>query len=226
MKEIFAENPLLLLFVVAAFGYLIGNISYKGNKLGVSAVLFVGLFFGAIIPGTGVPEILFQLGLVFFVYSIGLSSGPAFFTSVKQNGVRDILFALLSLLISVGIAVGIFFLFGFNAATTTGMYAGSTTNTPALAAVIEQMKNRATDSFEILSNDAVVAYSFTYPMGVLAAMIAIIVLERLFKINYAKEARSLRKKYPYGDKLTSKSFKITNPDISGIAIRDLLQTYD
>lgn len=70
-----SEQPLLLLFVVAAIGYLLGNIKLGGSSLGVAAVLFVGLAFGAIDERLKLPEILYQGGLVIFVYCIGISSG-------------------------------------------------------------------------------------------------------------------------------------------------------
>jgi len=129
MDQLLASNPLLLLFLVAAVGYMVGKVNIKGNSLGVSAVLFVGLAFGAINPSFNVPQIIFQLGLVFFVYSVGLSSGPAFFQSFKKNGARDIGFVLVMLSITALIAVGLFYMMGFNAASITGIYSGSSTNT-------------------------------------------------------------------------------------------------
>ena len=50
MIDLLLQNSLLLLFVVAALGYVIGRIKVRGISLGVSAVLFVGLFFGALHP--------------------------------------------------------------------------------------------------------------------------------------------------------------------------------
>ncbi len=49
MVKILADNPLLLLFVVAAIGYPLGRIKVRGSTLGV-AVLLVGLAIGAIHP--------------------------------------------------------------------------------------------------------------------------------------------------------------------------------
>ncbi|MEO1808755.1 MAG: transporter, partial [Bacteroidota bacterium] len=76
MIALLGQNSLLLLFVVAAIGYGIGSIKVRGNKLGVAAVLFVGLFFGAWDKNLKIDDIVFLLGLSIFVYSIGLSSGP------------------------------------------------------------------------------------------------------------------------------------------------------
>ncbi|MEM8523165.1 MAG: hypothetical protein AAGG68_00915 [Bacteroidota bacterium] len=50
MIEIFKTNPLVLLFVVAALGYLIGSIKIKGSGLGVAAVFFFCFGFGALDP--------------------------------------------------------------------------------------------------------------------------------------------------------------------------------
>ena len=79
MIEILSENPLLLLFIVSAIGYAIGRIKIKGSSLGVAAVLFVGLAAGSLHPDLKLPDIVFELGLIIFVYTIGLSSGPGFF---------------------------------------------------------------------------------------------------------------------------------------------------
>ena len=86
------DNPLLLLFSVAALGFLLGRVKIAGGSLGVAAILFVGLAFGALDPNIRLPELLYQLGLVLFVYTIGLSSGPTFFVVLRRKGLRDNLF--------------------------------------------------------------------------------------------------------------------------------------
>ena len=226
MDNFYIENPLVLIFVVAAIGYLAGKVTFRGVNLGVAAILFVGLVMGAMYPGVEIPSILFQLGLVLFVYSIGIGSGPAFFRSFKANGSRDIVFGIVMLTITAGMAVGLFYLFGFDASTITGIYAGSTTNTPALAAVIEQInQSNSTEIASSLAEKAVVAYSFTYPMGVLGSIIAILVLEKVFKIDYAKEKNDLREKFPVDQNLTSTTIEITNSEVLNTSLRDLMAKY-
>ena len=227
MIEIFSEHPILLLFVVASVGYLIGNISIKGGSLGVAAVLFTGLAFGAIDERLYIPEILLLLGLSIFVYTIGLSSGPAFFKSYKKNGLRDFSFALAALIFSGLIACGLWFLFGFTASTITGIYAGSTTNTASLAGVIDYINTvHSGQSAKDMMDQLVIGYSFSYPMGVLGGMIAIILMEKFLKISYSAEAKTLRKEYPIDDDLSSVTVKITNPEISGIRLRELFKKYN
>jgi len=217
----FAEQPLLLLFVVAAIGYFIGKIRILGSSLGVSAVLFVGLGFGAINADYNVPNVVFELGLVFFVYSVGLSSGPAFFKSFQKNGMRDILFVLTMLLVSALVAIGIYYLMGLDAASITGIYAGSTTNTPALASVIDLVNQRETTNDQSLTQALVVGYAYSYPMGVIGVMLVLKVMEKAFKIDYLKEKDLLRKRYALEEDLTSRSIKVINPNIHGQSLRDL-----
>ncbi len=225
MIQTLAENPILLLFIVAALGYFLGNIKIFGGSLGVAAVLFTGLAFGAVDPSLKIPEVVFILGLVLFVYSIGLGSGPAFFDSYKKNGFRDFIFIVSMLVLSGLIAILLFLAFGFSASTITGIYAGSTTNTPALASVIDHINNTFSADAAALSNAAVIGYSLSYPMGVLGGIFAIIIMEKLLKIDYAKEKKQLRKEYPLDSYLSSAAIKITNPEATGQSLRDLYNKY-
>jgi putative transport protein len=136
-------EPLLLLFVVSGLGFLLGQIKIKGISLGVAGVLFVGLAFGALSPDMQMPPIIVELGLIVFVYTIGLSSGPGFFASFRRKGVRDNAFVLVMLLFAALLAVAVHTLFRLQPAVTAGMYAGSLTNTPALAGVLETIARNA-----------------------------------------------------------------------------------
>ncbi|WP_052598985.1 aspartate:alanine exchanger family transporter [Aureispira sp. CCB-QB1] len=226
MIQILAEYPLLLLFVVASLGYLIGNISIKGNSLGVAAILFTGLFFGAIDAQLQIPEIVLLLGLSIYVYSIGLSSGPAFFESYRKNGIRDFLFIISMLILSGCIAATLWYLFGFSAATITGAYAGSTTNTAALAGVIDYMSNTfPKEQAAELTQELVVGYSFSYPMGVLGGIIAIIVMEKVFRINYEKEKLNLQDHYPLEQELKRISIEVSEVEATHIKLRELLKKH-
>ncbi|MEM6726582.1 MAG: hypothetical protein AAF598_21265, partial [Bacteroidota bacterium] len=114
MTEILSENPILLLFLVASIGYLIGSIQIKKSSLGVAAILFTGLAFGAFNPNFQIPEIIFLIGLSIYIYSIGLSSGPAFFNSYQKNGLRDFGFIFVMLLFSGILAYLLSLIFGFS----------------------------------------------------------------------------------------------------------------
>ncbi|MCB0837240.1 MAG: hypothetical protein KDD99_11300 [Bacteroidetes bacterium] len=226
MISILVEYPLLLLFIVAALGYLIGNIKIRGNSLGVAAVLFTGLIFGAIDQRLQIPEIILLMGLSIFVYSIGLSSGPAFFQSYQKNGIAEFGFIFSMLLLSGIIAAVLWWVFDLSAAGIAGIYSGSTTNTAALAGIIDLVnQNYSGQELSTLTEEVVVGYSFSYPMGVLGGMIAIVVMEKLLRIDYGKEKQSLKKDFALGEGLENMNILVENEAVVGKQIRELLKTY-
>lgn len=224
MVEIFKENAVLLLFVVTALGYWIGSVRIRGTGLGVAAVLFVGLGFGAIDPALRIPDMIITLGLTIFVYTIGLQSGPGFFHNIRQHGFRDIVFVILMLVLSASIALGLHFLFSFEASTTAGLFAGVTTNTAALAALLDAFShNYGADTATQLSKEAVVGFSISYPMGVLGVMMAIAFIEKILKINYQTEERALRKDYPIEQDMKNTAILITTDSFENMTFRDIRQ---
>lgn len=220
MLEAFQQSPLLLLFAVIAVGYGVGEIKIRGFKLGVAAVLFVGLGFGALDPDFSVPQLIIYLGLTIFVYTVGLSSAPAFFASFRQHGFRDVFFILGTIALSAGLAYTMHLIFGFDAATTAGLYAGSSTNTPALAGLLDAIQKTATaGELTEMSQRAVVGYSLSYPMGVLGVMLALYLLQRAMGVNYAAEAKELQTHFPLGEELDSLTLIVTAEDAVGKTIR-------
>jgi putative transport protein len=226
MIALLSENELLLLFVVAALGYGVGSIRVYGNQLGVSAVLFVGLFFGALDETLQLSNLIFLLGLAIFVYTVGLSSGPGFMSAFQGKGKRSLGFILVMTILSGLIAVGTYWLFGFSAATTAGVFSGSSTNTAALAGLLDSIPKRFTEAQqEGLIESAVVGYSITYPMGVVGGMIAIVLMERLFRIDFKAEAEALRQDYPIDNSISSLTIAVTQASARGQTVRDLINRH-
>ncbi|OAV44319.1 aspartate:alanine exchanger family transporter [Lewinella sp. 4G2] len=229
MIETLVQSPLLLLFTVIAIGYGIGDIKIRGFKLGVAAVLFVGLAFGGLSPDLKVPQFIIFLGLAIFVYTVGLSSAPAFFASFRRHGFRDLYFATFTVLLSAVLAYVIGRGLGFDAALTSGLYAGASTNTPALAGLldaIQQSVGADAGAAEGMSEQAVVGYSLAYPMGVLGVMLAIVLLQKAMGVDYQKEADELSKEYPLGSKLTSRTYVVAHPEITGKTLREFRRGHD
>ena len=180
MIQLLVEEPLLLLFLVTAIGYAIGRIKIKGSSLGVAAVLFVGLFFGALNEEIELPSVIFEMGLVIFVYTIGLSSGAGFFASFNRRGLRDNLFIVSMLTLGAGMTAAAQVLLRLKASVAAGMFAGSMTNTPALAGLLDAIRNAAPDAqLTQLLAEPVVGYSVAYPMGVLGMLLAVAVMQRV-----------------------------------------------
>lgn len=189
MIELLVQQPLLLLFIVLALGFALGRVSIRGVSVGVAAVLFVGLAVGALDPRLQCPEIVQRLGLVLFVYTVGLSTGPGFVSALRRGGLRDAVFALGVLVAGAGLALAARRLLHLSPALTAGLYAGSLTNTPALAAVLERVGTSGAAGPGGPAAAAVAAYAVSYPMGVLGTLLAIVLARRTLFRNAVTEPR-------------------------------------
>jgi putative transport protein len=154
-----ADEKLLLLVFVIAIGSMIGAIKVKGFSLGPAAVLFFALGVSAYDSRLSLPPEIGLLGLALFAYTIGITSGPSFFASIKTGGpVIGVVVVALVICALVTNFLGQWL--GLKDAVLSGVFAGSLTNTPALAA-----------STEAWSSDLpTVGYSITYLFGVLAML--------------------------------------------------------
>jgi putative transport protein len=225
--EFLIENSILLLFAVSAVGYAIGRIKIKGASLGVAAVLFVGLAVGALDPNLKLPDAIFELGLVLFVYTVGLASGPGFVASMTRQGLRNNLAAVAVLVFAALIAAGAHLALGLPAPITAGLYAGALTNTPALAAVIETLSSSASASQSGAAvADPTVGYSVAYPMGVLGVILVAYALQGLWKIDYRTEARRLRGTgYLVEQEINNVTLRITRPEATQTTVQELLDSH-
>lgn len=210
MIQLLVDNPLLLLFVVIALGYPLGRIKIRGFSLGLAAVLFVGIAISSIDQRLSLPSPVYYLGLVLFVYTIGLASGPSFVASFRRHGLRDNVLVVLLILVVAALAAASHFVFNIKATFIVGMFAGSLTNTPALASVLELLKNAdaATQA------EPVVGYAVTYPMGVIAVILMIQLMQKIFHSGYKQEAKELRDLGASGEHLVNKTIRITRTDIA------------
>ena len=222
MIELLIANPLLLLFLIAAISYPLGRIKVKGTSLGVAAVLFVALAVSALDPRLVLPEAIFQLGAVLFVYTLGLSGGPSFFASFRGKGLRDNLFVTAILIGAAGLTMAAHYLLQLTPTLTAGMYAGSLTNTPALAAVIDYVKaNAPSATRDAMMAEPVIGYSITYPMGVIASIVSILAMKRLWKVDYVAEARNLQALGGTSQRLTNRTIRVTRAEPIGETLQEL-----
>lgn len=208
MSSLLAEQPLLLLFLVAAVGVALGRIRLLGVRLGMAAVLFAGLAFGAFDPRWALPEVVMQLGLALFVYTIGLANGRAFLRSFGPSGLRANGLVLCVLIVGAVLTLVAARLLGWDPATAAGLFAGATTNTPALAGVVE-----ALHSAEAQRQAApVVAYSLAYPGGVLGVILSIALLQRLRRRD--DPATAPRDHGEAGERLSNLTVRVTRAELS------------
>ncbi len=225
MIELLQQNTLLLLFLVIAIGYAMGNITFRNTSLGLAAVLFVGLFFGSLDMRFKIPEIIILLGLAMFVYSIGLASGPAFFNSFKQYSKSNFRFSMLVVGITVLITLGLYVGLDLSKVSVASIYSGSFTNTPALAALLDAIAIKSDGAVEQLQKEAVIGYSLTYPMGVIAAMLAYMAALRIVKVDLKAEEEKLRTKFAIRQNIENRLIEIVNDEAVGMDIRTFKQSH-
>ena len=166
------QQPLLVLFLVVGLGYAIGGINIKGFSLGVGAVLFSGLAVGALVPKAQPPGMVGTLGLVLFLYGIGVQFGKQFFAGLASaNGRRYNLLAFLALLAATGVTIAEMTLMQIPAPYMAGLFAGSGTNAATMQAAIEAAK----------SNDPAIGYSVAFPFGFVGAILCMYFVQLFLK---------------------------------------------
>lgn len=219
------NTPILTLFVVIGLGYLLGQLTLFGFRFGVAGVLFVGIAIGSLDKGIALPEIVPIFGLILFVYTIGIQSGPAFFASFNRGGFRNNMLAVCVLIIGALVASGVGRVMHYSSARVAGLYCGALTNTPAVAAAQERIRYRAhaqdlsPEQARDAADEPIVAFGLAYPMGVIGLLLSFQILRRVFRSSpqapVEDDSRSLE----------SRDFVVRNPGIVGRTLGEVMQLH-
>ncbi|MDR1544627.1 MAG: putative transporter [Prevotellaceae bacterium] len=188
-------HTILLYALVISAGVMLGKIKIRGVSLGVTWVLFVGIIVGHF--GLKIDEEILhfikEFGLILFVFSIGLQVGPSFFSSFKKGGIQMNMLAVAVVFLGVGVAVALHFIFAgkISMAMMTGILSGAVTNTPALGAAQEALR-QLSDAGQISETEPIaLGYAVAYPLGVIGAILAILLIRYIFWVNFDNENRQL-----------------------------------
>jgi putative transport protein len=210
--DFLVENPFVLLFLVLGLGYLLGKVRVAGFGLGVSAVLFVGLAFGALSPRITLPEFVYQFGLILFVYTVGVSAGPGFVAALRRRGWASNL-AVVSVLVATAVTVGLGARWThLSRPVAAGVFTGAATNTPALAGVLQHQADANAGARAL--TEPVLGYSVAYPFGVLGMILAVWAARRLWRPAAGT---------PAGEDLVNLTVRVTSPDVPGKTVGELLR---
>ncbi|MBL8830251.1 MAG: hypothetical protein JNM18_24955 [Planctomycetaceae bacterium] len=209
------HQPLCLLFLVIAVGCGLERVPVIHKTLGSAIVLFVGLLAGAIDPELRLPRELYELGLLLFVYTIGISCGPAFFRTFRANLPSNYLALSVIAIVAVTIIL-IAPVLNISSATAAGFFAGCLTNTPALAALTEKLAiSGATDAAVV---EPIVGYSIAYPISILAVIGAIRLTVLLCKIDYATESKRLVALGATSESIVNVTVRVMRDDLAHLPI--------
>src|SRR5574337_27948 len=142
IKALLETQPLFTLFLNVALGYIVGEVSIKGFTLGSGAVLFVGLAIGGFAPKSAPPELLGTMGLLLFLYGVGIQYGAQFFKGLTSaEGLKANVAAALGVIGAGCVALALVPLFGVKVDEALGLFAGSGTSTATLQAIIAALKS-------------------------------------------------------------------------------------
>ncbi|MBO5133879.1 MAG: putative transporter [Bacteroidaceae bacterium] len=223
----------ILYAVVISLGVKLGRIKFGGVALGVTFVLFAGIVAGHIFTQFGIDHIaqkpiidfVKELGLILFVYCIGLQVGPSFFATFKQGGLGMNLLTVGIVLLNVLVMLGLYFLCfdtsdPNNLPMMVGVMYGAVTNTPGLGAANGVLPTLFGDGeVPAIAN----GYACAYPLGVVGIILATIALRYLCRINLDKEQEQIRLEKESNPHATPKHLviKVTNQAVVGRTLEEL-----
>ena len=215
MQNLLAEQ-MLVLFAILAIGSWLGQFSWRGLSLGTAGVLFTAMVFGHF--GLSVPKEVQDLGLLLFVYAVGISAGPRFFRAFRRHGIRYVLIALVTVTAGALATVGVALLFNLPSDLATGLFAGALTCTPALAAAVDVIERTLPAAAATVS----VGYGVAYPFSMISVVLLVQFLPRLLRRNLRKEEDAWQaERRAETPELQVKTYRLTNPNCAGKRVAEV-----
>lgn len=202
-----AVQAVIIICLICALGLTLGKFRYRGISLGVTYVFFIGILAGAL--GLEIDSQMLtyaeSFGLVLFVYILGLQVGPGFVSSFRTGGTELNLMALGVVLIGTFISLIVAWAGWMPLADVMGVLCGSTTNTPALGAAQQTLKQIGESA-----SGAALSCAVTYPIGLVGVILALIVMRVILRRYEPKQEKGNSEQEAF-----IASFCVCNPAIFG-----------
>lgn len=223
---------------VICVGVKLGQIKFGGVSLGVTFVLFAGILAGHLFNQFGgithadqkeLIDFVKELGLILFVYCIGLQVGPGFLASFKKGGVGMNLITVGIVMLNVLVMLALYYLVfdhnNFNLAMMVGTMYGAVTNTPGLGAANTVVKDFAGDWGGATAGmpDLASSYACAYPLGVVGIILATILVRYLCSVKLDEEHEKIKKEKESNPHATPKHLliRVTNSAVIGRTLQEL-----
>ncbi|MDX1907504.1 MAG: putative transporter [Bacteroidia bacterium] len=219
-------QSLMVILTAIGVGVFAGRLRVYKVSLGVSGVMFAGLIMGhygyRIQPD--ILDFVRDLGLILFVYGIGIQVGPSFFSSFRRDGLRFNLLAVGTVGAGILIAWLLYILTDTQLEYVAGIMSGAVTNTPGLGAaraVLLELRQQPS-----LAADPAVAYAITYPLGVVGVIIVIVAARQVFRIDLAAEAAAYEaNRQQEAASLVRAKCRVHNSEVIGKTLFHLLREH-
>jgi len=215
-------HSIIVLAVAIAVGIFLGNtLKFKGITLGITWILFCAIACGHFGMADGVNSDVLafakDLGLILFVYSIGLQVGPSFFSSFGKGGIKLNMLAFSIVLLGCLTAIGIHYVFGVSTPVITGVLFGAVTNTPGLGAA----EQTYADIIGEPNPDIASGYAMAYPLGVVGIIACLLIIRWFFRVKIADEEAQVQAEKGEEQQIIHYDMLLTNPHVDGVRVRDL-----
>ncbi|MDE5552916.1 MAG: aspartate-alanine antiporter, partial [Muribaculaceae bacterium] len=228
--ETFRQNQEIPIFLTLGIGFWLGNLKFKSFSLGpVTATLIVGVIIGQM--GIDISSTVKSIAFMLFLFAIGYSVGPQFFRSLKGEGLRQILFALVECAICIGVVVLVCRLMHFDKGVAAGLYAGSQTVSAVIGVGSDTIRASVSDG--TLADKMIhlipACYAVTYVFGTIGSawIIANLGPVMLGGLNRVKEeTRRLEEEMDSGDFTPDDGAIVANRVISYRAFRAETSFFD
>ena len=206
-------QAVVIICLICALGLALGKLRFRGISLGVTYVFFIGILFGALGLQLDAQMLSYaeSFGLILFVYTLGLQVGPGFMSTFLTGGAQLNLLALGVVGLGTVMALLAALLGYMPLPDMMGVLCGATTNTPALGAAQQTLKQLGQPS-----NAAALGCAVTYPIGMIGVIIALI----LVKGQLQRRAASARDAES-SDEAFIASFTVCNPAVFHQTLHDL-----
>ncbi|HFP9330222.1 TPA: putative transporter [Raoultella planticola] len=215
-----------VLALVAVVGLWIGNVKIRGVGFGIGGVLFGGIIVGHFVDQAGIalssPMLHFiqEFGLILFVYTIGIQVGPGFFASLRVSGLRLNLFAILIVILGGLVTAVLHKLFDIPLPVVLGIFSGAVTNTPALGAGQQILRDLGVP-FDVVDQMGM-SYAMAYPFGICGILLTMWLVRLFFRVNVEKEAQQFDESSGNGHAvLQTINVRVENPNLNNMAIQDV-----
>jgi len=205
----FSVGPEFALFAVLLSGFLLGRVTIKGFQLGSAGIIFTGLLAGH--WGMAIPDGVGTLGMILFVYCLGVNAGPGFFTTLSQNGLSLLLLGASMIGTAATTAWLLTMLVKLPADLATGLFAGALTSTPALATATELLPP---------DSELTVGFGIAYPLGTLLVILFVQAAPR-FGLSNRQTDEPVASAVHSASGITRYYVEVLNPALEGKRLNEL-----
>jgi putative transport protein len=227
------EHPELVLFVLLALAYLIGNIRIGKLDLGAPpGMLIAGLLFGHL--GFDVFPGIETIGLFLFLYAVAFQAGPAFFSVVLADGSKYVTLAAIATAVGFLLTLLCAWVFQFEPGVAAGLLAGSLTSPAGVAAALDAVRSGSValpDGFEveIVLKSISVTYAITYLIGDVGVILLARSIPGFFRYDLpAESAKAAAENHVVegeGERndwaLTLRAYQVKNQDLVGKTVAEV-----